>query len=224
MTAMAETIPMVVPVRYSGGGLTMQTTSSRLGADGVFVRGIVTPKEGTSLALSLTLPGTPQPIEVKGTITERVQPGTAGKEAGFWARFDSIDEKGKAAVRAVLGDRGTPGELNKRAFPRLKTRLQVGWSSPREFLVAYSENISKGGIFVATPRPPPVRDLVELLLELPDGMHPAKTDAEVIQSLTPEQATKVNRTAGAGLQFVGSDDEFRRRLDLCIENLLKQPA
>ena len=64
----------------------------------------------------------------------------------------------------------------------------------------------------------------EVLLELPDGMQPAKTEAEVIQSLTPEQATKMGRTAGAGLQFVGSDDEFRRRLDLCIDNLLNQPA
>jgi hypothetical protein len=28
--------------------------------------------------------------------------------------------------------------------------------------------------------------------------------------------------AGAGLQFIGGDDEFRRRLDECIEKLLKR--
>ena len=56
---MAETLPIVVPVRYSGGGLTMQTTSSRLSAEGVFVRGFVTPKEGAVLSLTLTLPGVP---------------------------------------------------------------------------------------------------------------------------------------------------------------------
>jgi uncharacterized protein (TIGR02266 family) len=216
---MAETLPIVVPVRYSGGGLTMQTTSSRLSAEGVFVRGFVTPKEGSVLALTLTLPGAPQPVQAKAVITERVMPGEKGKEAGFWARFDTIDEAGRAALDALLG-----GGQVKRAFPRIKSRLQVGWASPREFLVAYSENISRGGIFIATPKPPPVREVVELLLELPDGMQPARTDAEVIQSITAEQAAKLKRTAGAGLQFVGSDDEFRRRLDLCIENLLIQPT
>ena len=221
---MAETLPIVVPVRYSGGGLTMQTTSSRLSAEGVFVRGFVTPKEGAVLSLTLTLPGVPQPIQAKGVITERVMPGEKGKEAGFWARFDSMDTDGLAALQGLLQDRGTPGAPSKRAFARVKSRLQVGWSSPRDFLVAYSENISRGGIFVATPQPPPLRDVVELLLELPDGLAPARTDAEVIQSITPAQALQLKRAAGAGLQFVGSDDEFRRRLDLCIDNLLNQPA
>ncbi|MCA1825309.1 MAG: PilZ domain-containing protein [Myxococcales bacterium] len=221
---MAETLPIVVPVRYSGGGLTMQTTSSRLNAEGVFVRGFVTPKEGSVLSLTLTLPGAPQPVQAKGVITERVMPGDKGKEAGFWARFDSMDEASRTALDALLNDRGGGGNPVKRAFPRVKTRLQVGWASPREFLVAYSENISRGGIFVATAKPPPLRDVVELLLELPDGMVPAKTDAEVIQSLTPDQAARLGRTPGAGLQFVGSSDEFRRRLDLCIENLLNEPA
>src|SRR5438477_199705 len=113
---MAETLPIVVPVRYSGGGLTMQTTSSRLSAEGVFVRGFVTPKEGAVLSLTLTLPGVAQPIQAKGV------------------------------------------------------------------------------------------------------------NAEGIQSITPAQALQLKRAAGAGLQFVDSDDEFRRRLDLCIDNLLNQPA
>jgi type IV pilus assembly protein PilZ len=221
---MAETLPIVVPVRYAGGGLTMQTTSSRLSAEGVFVRGFVTPKEGSQLSLTLTLPGAPRPIQAKGVVIERVMPGVKGKEAGFWARFDTMDTDGRAMLESLLQDRGSPGGASKRAFTRVKTRLQVGWSSPREFLVAYSENISRGGIFVMTPKPPPMGEVVELLLELPDGQAPAKTDAEVIQSLTIAQAAQLGRAAGAGLQFVGSDDEFRRRLDLCIDNLLNQPA
>ena len=215
---MAETLPIVVPVRYAGGGLTMQTTSSRLSAEGVFVRGFVTPKEGAQLSLTVTLPaGT---IQARATLTERVLPGAQGKEAGFWARFDSMDDAGRAMLQGLLQERGAPGGGAKRAFERVKTRLQVGWSSPREFLVAYSENISRGGIFVATPSPPALGEAVELLLELPDGPTPARTDAEVIQRITPQQSVHLGRVPGAGLQFVGSDDEFRRRLDLCIENLL----
>ncbi len=218
---MGENVPVVVPVRYSGGGLTMQTTSSRLGADGVFVRGAVTPKQGAKVAVQLTLPGAPGPIEARGTVSERIPPGTPGKEAGFWVRFEELSDGSRRLLAALVESRRGPGGASKRAFARVRTHLQVSWPSPREFLVAYAENISAGGIFVATPDPPPLHEIVELSLHLPDGAAPAKTDAEVIQRITADEAKLIGRQAGAGLQFVGSGDDFRRRLDLCIENLLK---
>ena len=51
-----DTLPIVVPVRFSGGGLAMQTTTSRMSSEGVFVRCLVSPKEGAELTLVLTLP------------------------------------------------------------------------------------------------------------------------------------------------------------------------
>ena len=55
--------------------------------------------------------------------------------------------------------------------------------------------------------------------KLERGKGPARTQAEVVQRVTVEEAGP-HRVAGAGLQFVGSDDEFRQRLDACIEHLL----
>lgn len=233
----ASTLPLVVPVRFSGGGLSMQTTSSRIGSEGVFVRCLVSPKEGARVMVALTLPGSARPLEAAGTVTERAQGNAPGKESGFWVRFEALSGEAQAALDALLRGRGigpSPAAAKpvprapakpvrtERSFPRVQTRLQVGWSSPREFLVAYSENISRGGIFVATQNPPPVREMVELLLELPDGQAPAKTHAEVVQCVTAEQAQATGRTAGAGLQFIGGDEDFRRRVDACIEHLLQK--
>ena len=210
-----ESLPLVVPVRFSGGGLTMQTTTGRIAADAIFVRCVVTPKDGARVSLQLTLPDAPQPLQLSGTASRREEE----KELGFWVKLTDVS----AEARSVLDALSRPGpEGGKRAYPRVRTRLQVKWKSAREFLVAYSENISRGGIFVATAKPPAVREIVELLLELPDAGPPARTDAEVVQCVTPEEARAQRRVAGAGLQFVGSDDEFRRRLDACIENLLKE--
>ena len=232
-----ESRPLVVPVRFSGGGLSMQTTTSRLSLDGAFIRCFVAPKEGAPIKLELTLPHAAQPVEVSGSVSERVQSADRGKETGFGVRFDPLSAEARAALEGVLVDRSPrsarpaapaapapaapAAASNTRAFARVRTRLQVGWSTPREFLVAYSENISRGGIFVATARPPELREVVELLLDLPDGDVPAKTNAEVVRRVTPEESKRSGRPAGAGLQFVGSDDEFRRRLDLCFENLLE---
>jgi uncharacterized protein (TIGR02266 family) len=232
----ASTLPLVVPVRFQGGGLSMQTTSSRIGSEGVFVRCLVSPKEGARVMVALTLPGNARPLEAAGTVTERAHGNAPGKESGFWVRFEALSSDAQQALDALLRGRGmgpppaaakAPGAPAKparieRSFPRVQTRLQVGWSSPREFLVAYSENISRGGIFVATQNPPPVREMVELLLELPDGQPPAKTSAEVVQSVTAEQAKATGRPAGAGLQFIGGDEDFRRRVDACIEHLLNK--
>ncbi|HEY6912964.1 MAG TPA: PilZ domain-containing protein [Myxococcales bacterium] len=230
----ASTLPLVVPVRFSGGGLSMQTTSSRIGSEGVFVRCLVSPREGARVMVALTLPGNARPVEAAGTVTERAHGNAPGKESGFWVQFEALSGEAQAALDALLRDRGmgpppaaakpappAPARI-ERGFPRVQTRLQVGWSSPREFLVAYSENISRGGIFVATQNPPPVREMVELLLELPDGQAPAKTSAEVVQCVTAEQARATGRTAGAGLQFIGGDEDFRRRVDACIEHLLQK--
>jgi uncharacterized protein (TIGR02266 family) len=217
----AETIPMVIPVRYSGGGLTMQTTSSRISVEGVFVRGVVTPRENAQLTLQLTLPDAGA-LDARGTVTERVPPGQKGKEAGFWVRFDDLAEEVRKQLEDALRDRSGGGPA-KRSFARVPIRLQVSWPSPRDFLLAYADNISAGGIFVVTSDPPQLHEVVELSLKLPDGEAPAKTNAEVIQRVTAEQAKQFGRNAGAGLQFVGSDDEFRRRLDKCIDNLLLQP-
>ncbi len=222
---MGETLPLVVPVRYSGGGLTMQTTTSRVGEDRLFVRGIVTPKQGATVALRITLPpGAAQPIEARGTVTECVAPGVQGREAGFWVKLEAIAGDGRDLLQATLRDRQTPAGGVKRAFARVPAHLQISWSTPRDFLVAYADNISKGGVFVVTPDPPPLGEIVELSMQLPDGEAPVKTAAQVIQRIAPEQARHLGREPGAGLQFVGADDEFRRRLDLCIDHLWKTPA
>lgn len=201
----------------------MQTTSSRLGVDSVFVRGVVTPREGASLDLQITLPGGARLIVAKATVVERVPPNVKGKEAGFLARFDAISQDAREALEKALAPHKSPSGPPKRAFIRIPIKLEVGWNSARDFLVVYAENISAGGIFVVLPDPPQLREVVELSLKLPDGLPPAKTNAQVIQRLTAEEAKHLGRQPGAGLQFVGSDDDFRQRLDLCIENLLVQP-
>jgi uncharacterized protein (TIGR02266 family) len=231
-----DAIQLVVPVRFSGGGLSMQTTTSKGGLESIFIRCMVAPKAGAAIRIELTLPAAEGPVELTGTVSERVGPGDRTKEAGFWAKLEPLNEYASKSLREALGIRAPAKPAPKapvaappqraaepgRAFERIKARLQVGWATAREFLVAYSENISRGGIFVATQKPPELREVVELLLELPDGGGPAKTDAEVVHRVTAEQAKARGRVAGAGLQFVGADDEFRERLDRCMENLLAE--
>jgi uncharacterized protein (TIGR02266 family) len=220
---MSSTIPLVVPVRFSGGGLSMQTTTSRISADGVFLRCLLIPKDGAPMTLALSLPGSARPLNATGTVARGDQ---AGKDHGFWVRFDELPDDVRTFLDVLLRGRGVEGtgrpahsaETN-RAYARVPARLRVGWTSAHDFLVAYSENISRGGIFIATDNPPPLREIVDLSVELPDGKPAVKTQAEVVHCVTVDQARSSGRPAGAGLQFIGATDEFRQRLDACIEAL-----
>jgi uncharacterized protein (TIGR02266 family) len=231
---MTSTIPLVAPVRFSGGGLSMQTTISRIGAEGMFVRSLVSPKEGSQMSLALSLPGSPRPVGVKGTVGPR--PPEVGKDPGFWVGFDELSPDARAFLDVLLRSRGVaglrrpaklattpakppPGPEAGRAWPRVPARLRVGWTSSKDFLSAYSKNISRGGIFIATENPPALREVVELSVELPDGKPPVKSHAEVVHCVSVAEARATGTVAGAGLQFLDASDDFRERLDACIEAL-----
>ena len=46
-----------------------------------------------------------------------------------------------------------------------------------------------------------------------------KTRADVVHSVSAAQARRSGRVAGAGLQFIDAGDDFRQRVDACIEAL-----
>jgi uncharacterized protein (TIGR02266 family) len=226
---MSSTVKLVVPVKFSGGGLSMQSTTSRIGAEGMFVRALVCPKEGSHVSLSLALPGAARPLDATAIVAPA--PEGSGKDQGFWVQFDQLSDDARAFLDVVLRSRGVagPGQPvrrestvrvdHPRAYPRVPARLQVGWKSSREFLQSYSENISRGGIFIVTDNPPALREIVELSVALPDGLPPVKARAEVVHSVPPAEARRRGIRAGAGLQFLDATDEFRARLDACIEAL-----
>jgi uncharacterized protein (TIGR02266 family) len=226
---MTSTIALVAPVRFSGGGLSLQSTISRVGPDGLLVRSLVSPNVGAKLDLVLSLPGAARPLPIKGKVGFR--PPELGEEPGFWVWFEDMSEDARAFLDALLRGRGaegvrrfshskqTPQNKDGRTYPRVNARLRVGWTSSQDFLSAWSQNISRGGIFIATDSPPALREVVELSVELPDGKPPVKTHAEVVHCVTTEQTRRTGTVAGAGLQFLDADDDFRERLDACIEAL-----
>src|SRR5579863_10017938 len=99
-----------------------------------------------------------------------------------------------------------PGGADLRSAPRFPTNLEVRFKSAAQFLKEHATNISRGGIFVRTPRSFKSQDLVELTIWLPNG---AQLEAAAVVA----HVHRVSGEEGVGLQFRGDTREFRAALD-----------
>jgi hypothetical protein len=211
---------MAFPVRFVTKGQSVQTTSRDLDEGSVFVRCVEPPEEGERVVLRLYLPGIAAGDPIQAVVRERL---AEGREAGFRAVFQDLSsitlgqirvalETGAATATAGPEARAHAGE-NRRLLPRYLDRFHVLTGQHRERQDAL--NLSASGLFIETETPPPLDEIVQVILELPDGQPPAEAQAIVLRRVLPGGA----EPAGAGVQFIGADDAFRARLDGYLETL-----
>lgn len=67
---------------------------------------------------------------------------------------------------AAVGAAAAP----RRQLPRVRMQTEIDLHSPSNFFTGFSENLSDGGVFVATDRDVPIGAEVELAFALPDGV------------------------------------------------------
>jgi uncharacterized protein (TIGR02266 family) len=239
----SQRVAVVFPVRFESSGEAVQTTTREVGVEGVFVRSQKSPGEDTRLSLRLYLPGNVEPDEVRARVVVlRPEP-----DCGFWAEFvdppaEVIDRIKLLLTRRARAAKGGPGRPiatlrlkaaptatpapvspveARRAFPRHAARFQVGFSSNKEFVLEYAENISAGGVFVHTEQPPEMDAIVTVSLHLPGNDVPVEAKAVIVHRVSKEEAADLGKSPGMGVQFLDSSDEFREAIDRAIEHILK---
>jgi len=76
-------------------------------------------------------------------------------------------------------------------------------------------------VFVHTENPPPLKTVVQVEMELPGGGSAVPARGLVVHRVTPTDAKQRGTVPGIGIQFMDSDDEFRRRIDSAITHILE---
>lgn len=207
---------MAFPVRFVAEGQSVQSTSRELDEDGVFVRCVEPPEVGERVLLRLYLPGVAGEDALEAQVTEATS-------EGFRARFAPLSDETRAHIAAALAA-GAGGEQapveplaqageNRRFLPRYLDRFRVTLSVGQESAERETLNLSASGLFIQTDTPPAMDQIVQVILELPDGKPPAQVQGIVLRRVLPGEG----RAAGAGVQFIGADDEFRDRLDAWLQ-------
>jgi uncharacterized protein (TIGR02266 family) len=99
--------------------------------------------------------------------------------------------------RGDLHDKGA----EQRRVPRVPLEIEVGIDTHTNFYVGFCENVSAGGLFVATFRLLPVGTAIQLTFTLPDET-PVSVNAVVRWIRDPHDLEVRDVPPGMGLQFV----------------------
>ena len=208
---------MVFPVRFVAEGQTVQTSSRDLDDQGVFVRCVEPPQIGDPVALRLYLPGIAEGDAIHGEVVE-------SSAEGFRARFFELSPEAHDHISTALAGGAEPVDApaaaarageNRRCLPRYLDRFRVTLAAGQHRAQREALNLSASGLFIESEAPPEVDQIVQVILELPDGKPPLEVQGIVLHRVLPGG----DASPGAGVQFIAADDAFRVRLDAYLAKL-----
>ncbi len=115
------------------------------------------------------------------------------------------------------------GIEDKRKDERIRAEIRVKFKTPKDFFKKYTEDISKGGIFVKAANPLPQGTRVKVILMVP-GEDNIELSGRVVYILEEDEATRIGRSPGMGVEFSDIDSDTEEKLNKIIERIKKKIA
>jgi len=104
--------------------------------------------------------------------------------------------------------------LSGRRQTRVPIQLEVEYRTTGNFLVAFSTNLSRGGLFVQTTQPPPIGTQVKLRVKAPGVDDAVEVDAVVAWVRATE--SDEGHPPGFGVEFSGTAGRFGEVVDRIV--------
>jgi uncharacterized protein (TIGR02266 family) len=104
------------------------------------------------------------------------------------------------------------GEFDARRSRRIEAAFRVRYRSVDDLVDALTQDLSRGGTFIRTPRGLPIDAVVRVNLELPDGGGDVALVCRVAFVRGPEEAAARQKPAGMGLEFLDLDADRLEQL------------
>jgi type IV pilus assembly protein PilZ len=105
----------------------------------------------------------------------------------------------------------------RRAHRRVRLALQVSYRTAGAFLVSYTVDLSRGGLYLETPEPLPEGTHLELQVDVPGIPEDIRLRGIVVWRQTQPQG---GHPAGMGVQFEGVEDTFGELIDHLVKHFL----
>lgn len=104
---------------------------------------------------------------------------------------------------------------NRRIDTRCDARLKVEYLSYDKFIIEYTKNVSKGGMFIATKSKLELGTMVDITLHIPGLEEPLKISCKVVHT---KRFNVPEEDQGVGVKFINIDSESRSKLIEFMKN------
>ena len=106
---------------------------------------------------------------------------------------------------------------HERGCKRFPLKVEVGYASEHNFYTGFMENLSSGGLFVATHNPAELGDVVEVTFSVP-ALHRNCTAMCLVQWTREYNPSMPDMIPGMGLKFVKLDSDARAAVEIFIKH------
>jgi uncharacterized protein (TIGR02266 family) len=164
--------------------------------------------EGDLVELSIRLERPAESHRIRGAVLFlRQSEGRQLAGIGFLPTETAIRER---LLRSRSGGQGDPGEDAARREHRYETTLRIRYQTSSDFAIDYTRNLSTGGVFINSKRPPRVGSSILFQLFAPGEAEPIDLPGKVAWRRAGQ---------GFGVRFTASDSGARRRLDNLVRHV-----
>jgi uncharacterized protein (TIGR02266 family) len=111
----------------------------------------------------------------------------------------------------------SPQRLSRRQARRFPLKVEVGMTSEHNFYTGFAENLSSGGLFVATHEPLRIGDRLEINLTVP-GLERVCTALCEVRWLREYDPVHLETVPGVGLKFLELDPDARAAIELFLRH------
>ncbi len=214
-----DRVDFTIPVRFVGGPEPAVGLATNVSANGLYVESDVIPDLGAELVFYFQAYHDTRLEHVRGRVVRRLSHLEAreqGKVPGFAAQLDERDARSQQfASFLVYAARGRPWpERSGRLYERFRMEFPVTYTYDGEEHRESTTNVSRGGLYVASQRPPPEGVQLAIDLHSDDAAETGVTfEVVVTHQVLPEEVAHAAVIPGLGLRFLDSPADVEAKME-----------
>jgi type IV pilus assembly protein PilZ len=212
-------IEMKVEVEFKDFNQFYQEYTKNISKGGIFIKTPNILKPQTVVEIFLKLPDLPTPLAIVGEVVHVLDPETAkanGWDPGMGIHFVDFKESAQQNLEAYIARKYTVEPAargsDRRRDARVAVRLRVKFPSLDVLQHDYSDDISRGGIFIQTQKPRKIGERFLLTLVHPETSEELEIPAEVVR-ITGEDPKDPSSVTGMGIKFMDMDENLHQRIE-----------
>ncbi|HLG18217.1 MAG TPA: PilZ domain-containing protein [Bdellovibrionota bacterium] len=211
-----------VRVRMVGREDEVETYAGNLSKSGVFLE-TKEPlaKVGEKIQMEILLSQATESIKVRGKVARIVAPNRMGSVSGIGIEFLRVEARQVRTFDRLIDRLLDARGIGSRKHPRLKTHVVVEFTSKEEVRKTFSENLSKGGLFLRTsPNGMALGDTLQVVILHPHSKRKFSAEAEVVHLRKGESTVSADFVEGVGVRFLLTSASQRTEMSGFLRSIL----